>query len=63
MATLLDYQNSGVPEPEKFYATYKHLPQEQYKAKIAETYGPPAGRDKKMEAMVNAAVLAYIVKK
>jgi hypothetical protein len=63
MATLLDYQNSGVPEPDKFYAAHKHLTPDQYKAKVIEIYGPAAGRDKKMESMVNAAVLAYIVKK
>jgi hypothetical protein len=63
MATLLDYQNSGVPEPERFYEANKHLPPEQYRTKIVETYGSPAGRDKKMEATVNAAVLAYVLKK
>ena len=63
MATLMDYQDKGVMEPERFYLTYRNLAPEQYKAKIVETYGPMTGRDKKMEAMVNAAVLAYAIGK
>ena len=59
MATLMDYQNKGVAEPDKFYIANRHLRPEEYQAKIVEVYGPPAGRDKKMEAIVNAAVLAY----
>jgi len=59
MATLMDYQDKGVMEPERFHSAYKGLAPEQYKAKIIETYGPASGRDRKMEAMVNAAVLAY----
>ncbi|MCL1984609.1 MAG: hypothetical protein FWG58_04335 [Methanomassiliicoccaceae archaeon] len=62
MATLLDYQHMSVPEPDKFYGMYKNLKPEEYRAKIIETYGPAAGRDKKVEAMVNAAVLAYLLK-
>jgi hypothetical protein len=63
MATLKDYQNEGVMEPERFYVMYKDLKPEEYKAKILEVYGQPGGRDKKMEAMVNVAVLAYAAKK
>jgi hypothetical protein len=63
MTTLMDYQDRGVPEPERFCLMNKDLSPEQYRSKIIETYGPPAGRDKKMDAIVNAAVLAYIIKK
>ena len=63
MATLMDYQDRGVMEPERFYLTYKGLSQEQYRAKIVEIYGPASGRDRKMETMVNAAVLAYVLGK
>ncbi|MCL1904597.1 MAG: hypothetical protein FWG19_00530 [Methanomassiliicoccaceae archaeon] len=62
MATLMDYQDRGVPEPDRFYGTYKNLKPEEYKAKVIETYGPAAGRDKKIEALVNAVVLAYVTK-
>ncbi|MCL2890788.1 MAG: hypothetical protein FWF40_02720 [Methanomassiliicoccaceae archaeon] len=63
MTTLEDYHERGVPEPERFFAAYGKLKPEEYKAKIVETYGPAEGRDKRMEATVNAAVLAYVVKK
>jgi len=63
MATLEDYHEKGVPEPERFFAMYGKLKPEEYKAKIIEIYGPSEGRDKRMEATVNAAVLAYVVKK
>jgi len=63
MATLMDYQDKGVMEPEKFFNANKHLRPEEYQAKIVEVYGPAAGRDKKLEAMVNAAVLAYASRK
>jgi len=63
MATLMDYQNAGVMEPERFYNMNKHLRPEEYQAKIVEVYGKPAGRDKKMESLVNAAVLAYASRK
>ena len=63
MVTLMDYQDKGVMEPERFYETYKHLSSEDYGKKITEVYGPPSGRDKKMDSMVNAAILAYASKK
>jgi hypothetical protein len=63
MATLMDYQDKGVMDAERFFNTYKHLRPEEYGAKIAEIYGQPAVRDKRMEAIVNAAVLAYASKK
>jgi hypothetical protein len=63
MATLRDYQNKDVMDPERFCTAHKGLPPEEYAAKITEIYGPASGRDKRMEAMVNAAVLAYAVKK
>ena len=63
MATLMDYQDRGVMEPERFHAAHKGLPPEEYKAKIVEMYGPAAGRDRKMASLVNAAVLAYVFNK
>ena len=63
MATLKDYLDKGVMEPEKFFSVYGNLPQEGYKAKIIEMYGPTNGRDKNMEAMANAAVLAYVTRR
>jgi len=63
MATLMDYQDKGVPEPERFYAMYKDLPQDRYRERITETYGQASGRDHRMERMVNAAVLAYVLGK
>ncbi|MCL2712425.1 MAG: hypothetical protein FWD37_04030 [Methanomassiliicoccaceae archaeon] len=62
MTTLMDFNDKSVDEPEKFYAMHKNLKPEEYKAKIIETYGP-AGRDKKMESLVNAVVLLYAVRK
>jgi hypothetical protein len=62
MATLMDYQDKGVPEAERFYMLHKGLNKEEYGAKITETYGPASGRDRKMEIIVNAAVIAYAVK-
>jgi hypothetical protein len=59
MTTLMDFQDKGAPEPEMFHAMYKGLRPEEYREKIIETYGP-AGRDMKMEKMVNAAVLLYV---
>jgi len=63
MATLMDYQDRGVMEPEKFYAAHKDLSKEEYRTKIVDMYGPAATRDKKMWSLVNAAVLAYVFKK
>ena len=63
MATLMDYQDKGVMDPERFFNANKHLRPEEYQAKIVEVYGQPAGRDRKMEALVNAAVLAYASRK
>ena len=60
MATLTDYQDKGVPEPERFFESNRNLSMNEYRSKIVETYGPP-GRDKNMEKMVNAAVLLYAV--
>ncbi|MCL2608074.1 MAG: hypothetical protein FWD92_05945 [Methanomassiliicoccaceae archaeon] len=60
MATLMDYQDKGVMDPERFYAAHKGLSKEEYKAKIIEMYGPATSRDKKMGALVNVAVLAYV---
>jgi hypothetical protein len=63
MATLMDYHDRGVTDPERFYMAHKELAPEEYASKIVEMYGPASGRDKKMEAMVNIAVLAYAVVK
>ena len=60
MATLTDYQDKGVPEPERFFESNRGLSMNEYRSKIVETYGSP-GRDKNMEKMVNAAVLLYAV--
>ena len=62
MTTLMDYQDRGVPDPESFCASHKNLPKDAYKAKIIEIYGPAEGRDRKIEIIVNAAVLAYILR-
>jgi len=59
MATLMDYQHESVMEPDRFFNANRHLRPEEYRAKIVEVYGHAAGRDKKLDAMVNAAVLAY----
>jgi hypothetical protein len=63
MATLTDYLDKGVMGPERFFSAHKHLRPEEYKAKVTEVYGPPSGRDKYLEAMANAAVLAYASEK
>ncbi|MCL2785995.1 MAG: hypothetical protein FWD81_02085 [Methanomassiliicoccaceae archaeon] len=63
MVTLMDYQDKGVPEPERFHASHKNLSAEEYGARITKTYGQASGRDKRMEAIVNAAVLAYVLGK
>ena len=63
MVTLEDYRDKVVIEPEKFYDIHKNLLPGEYRSKITEIYGPVSGRDKKMVAMVNAAVLAYVIKK
>ncbi|MDR2866912.1 MAG: hypothetical protein LBV13_05900 [Methanomassiliicoccaceae archaeon] len=59
----MDYQDKGVPDAERFYAANRNLPREAYRARIIETYGPASGRDRKIEAIVNAAVLAYVLRK
>jgi hypothetical protein len=63
MATLEDYRDMSVPDPERFFAAHRNLRPEEYRSKIVETYGPAEGRDKRMEATVNAAVLAYVIKR
>ena len=63
MTTLMDYQDKGVPEAERFHMMHKGLSQERYKEKIIETYGTAASRDRRMETIVNAAVLAYVLGK
>ena len=62
MTTLMDYQDKGVPEPGIFYSMHKDLSKSDYRAKVTETYGQASGRDAKMNRMVNAAVLAYVLK-
>jgi len=55
----MDYQDAGVPEAERFFAMYGKLPKNAYVSKIIEIYGPATGRDKRLETIVNAAVLLY----
>jgi hypothetical protein len=62
MATLMDYQDAGVPEAERFFTMHGKLSKNAYAAKITETYGPAAGRDKGLALIVNAAVLLYAIK-
>ena len=59
MTTLMDYQDAGVPEAERFFAMHGKLSKDAYASKIIETYGPPSGRDKRLESIVNAAVVLY----
>ena len=63
MATLMDYQDKGVMESDRFYSTYRHLRPEEYRSKIIEMYGSAGGRDRRMEEIVNAAVIAYVLRK
>lgn len=62
MTTLMDYQDKGVPEPERFYAMYGTLSKKDYRERITATYGQVTGRDKRMEALVNAVVLAFVLR-
>jgi hypothetical protein len=59
----MDYDDKGVPEPEGFYVSYKDLTKDEYRAKVTEVYGPAESRDRKMAAMANAAVVAYVIGK
>lgn len=59
MTTLADFNDRSVPDAARFFALYGKLTPNEYRTKITETYGPAAGRDKILEAIVNAAVLMF----
>ena len=59
--TLLDYEAGGVPDPQQFFQANRRLDPADYRRRLAEAYGPAATRSTGVKAMVNEAVMLYLL--
>ncbi len=59
--TLLDYERGEVPGARDFFEANRHMGAEEYRSLIVQAYGPAASRAPAVKAMVNEAVLLYLI--